>query len=272
MSKRCAICKTPWDQTNLFEGVYENEMIMVCADCAREENIPIIRKPTSEQLEKAEIRYSVRERMERLSGMNKPKRLNREQKIVQSNLGKLKMPEPKQKNDSVLDNYYWTLNMARRRKKMTINQVSQQTGISSVVINSIERGQIPIDFQEVFFKLETYFRIKLLKFHKSKVNYVLNSEEENDLIEEVKTNISKAEIFDEEKELEDVDKLRKERAEKLKKLKNGKLDFSKRKSLNSLTLNDLVDMKKNREKEKVRQRIQEQTEDLFGEDLELDEA
>ncbi len=273
MSKRCAICKTPWDQTELFEGVYDNEMIMVCKDCAREESVPILRKPTKEQLSQADKRYSVRERMERMSGMHQTNtQLSKEQKVVQRNLGKLKMPEPKQTHPDVLDNFYWTLNMARRRKKMTINQLSNQTGVSVLLIDAIEKGKIPTDFEQIFTNLESYFGIKLLKHHKSQINYVINSEEENELIEEVKNKISHAKTFDEETELEDVDRLRRQRGKKLKDIQDGNLDFSKRENLNTITLNDLVDMKKKREQRKIRQNIQEKTEDLFGEDLELEDA
>jgi len=60
---RCTICKKTSEEIKLYSGIKESEMIMICEDCAESEGVPIIKKPSELQLDKADERYSVRERM-----------------------------------------------------------------------------------------------------------------------------------------------------------------------------------------------------------------
>lgn len=271
MSKRCTICKTPDFEVDLFEGVYDNEMVMICESCAKDYSVPLIKKPTVEQLKRADKRYSVRERMERMSGLNKETtELSPEQRVVQGNLNRLRMPEPKQTNPDVVDNYYWLLNISRRRKKMTINQLANQIEIPVEIIEAIEKGKIPKDYEILFPKLEGFFDIKLLKYHKHKVNYIRTKEEEEEVIKKVKQKIIHTEERDGE-EYKDLDNLRKTKEKRMRDIQEGNFDFSKRKNIDDITLNDLMEMKKNKEKAKKRQKIQEDTAEMFGESLELDD-
>ncbi len=114
---RCIVCKKGCQEVELYNGILEDGMVMVCSVCADEEKIPIIKKPSESQLDKADIRYSVRERMERMSGMRETTEISKEQTALQGNLAKLRAPPKKEQHADVLDNYYWTLNIARRRKK-----------------------------------------------------------------------------------------------------------------------------------------------------------
>ena len=265
--KRCVICKKPWDIIDLYEGIYDNEMVMVCEECATEEKIPMLRKPSTEQLKQADKRYSVRERMEKMSGMHKLRSsVSTEQRTVQNNLNKLRMPDPKQTHEEVLDNYYWTLNMARRRKKMTISQVATQTSIPVEVIEVIEKGKIPTDFEQIFVRLEDYFGIKLLKHHKSKIHFKTRDDEAN-ILEEVEMRMN-TQTVDNEEDFEELDKLQK-RA-KLRELEAGELDLSRQEKIDDITLNDLVELKKEKEKKENKQKLRQQTEDLLGDDIDIE--
>jgi ribosome-binding protein aMBF1 (putative translation factor) len=268
-SKRCVICKKPWEVIELYEGIYDNEMIMVCEECANEEKIPRLRKPSQDQLQLADKRYSVRERMENMSGINRYRtHVDKDQQNAQSTISRLKMPEPKQKHEQIVDNYYWNLNMARRRKKMTINQVSVRTQIPIEIIEAIEKGKIPKDFEQIFVRLEDFFGIKLLKHHKSKVHYILPEDEEEEILDEVKQKMETTRVIDEDTEFEELDKRQKQT--KLKEISEGDLNISDRKQLDEITLNDLVELKRQKEKKQQRQQLRQQTEDLLGDDLDID--
>jgi ribosome-binding protein aMBF1 (putative translation factor) len=196
--------------------------------------------------------------MERLSGMRKPS-INKEQSIVRANFSKLRMPEPKQTNPDIIDNYYWELNIARRRKKMTVNQLSKETQIPVEIIELIEKGQIPENYETLFRTLEDYFGIKLLKKHEQKITYTLNTDDENKIIEKVRNKI-------ENKENNENNTIKKI---KINKLRNGEIDFSRKEDIKNITLNDLVELKRKKEKEETRKKIEKQTEDLFGDDIEF---
>ena len=268
-SKRCVICKKPWEIVELYEGIYDNQMVMVCEECANEEKIPRLRKPSIDQLKLADKRYSVRERMEKMSGMNKyHSEVGKDQRVLQKNLTKLRMPEPKQQHEDILENYYWTLNMARRRRKMTINQVAIQTNIPIEVIEAIEKGKIPLGFEQIFVNLESFFKIQLLKHHKSKIHYTRSADEEADILEEVKEKMDTTRVIDEDPEYSEIDKRQKKA--KLKEIEEGEMNFSDAEKLQNITLNDLVELKHQKEKKEKQQKLRQQTEELLGDEIDIE--
>ena len=258
---RCAICKRESDEVKLFEGILKAEIVIVCPECAKKEGIPLIQKPSEEQLQKAEERYSVRERMERISGIRDTTEISNDQTVTQGNLSKLRIPPKKQHNDEVLENYYWTLNLARRRKKLSISQLAGLIKIEANILQSIERGRIPEDFKEIFLKLESSLAIKLLKNHKPKVNFIRTRDEEQEIFKSVKEKMGQS----------NSDKIiSEEKREAMEKIAKGEFDFSRSESLQNVTLNDLIEIKKVREKKKTKNKIQIQTDAMLGDDIDLD--
>ena len=258
---RCAICKKTSDETKLLEGIFKAEMINVCSDCAEDEGIPIITKPSEEQLEKADERYSVRERMENLSGPRDTTEISKDQTITQGNLAKLRMPAPKEHHEDALDNYYWTLNLARRRKKLTVSQLAEKMQVDPQVIQGIEKGKLPKGFQDLFIKLEAFLGIKLLKAHVQKISFTRNYDAEQEIIKRVKEKMGAP---------ESVDEYHKDEIALKEQLAKGEIDFSKRDKLQNVTLNDLVEMKKQREQKERKSKTAAQDEAMLGDDLEID--
>ena len=264
---RCAVCKRENDEVKLFEGILKAEMIRICEDCSEKEGVPLIRKPSEEQIQKSEERYSVRERMERMSGVRDATEISEEQMVTQGNLAKLRVPPKKQQNDSVLDNYYWTLNIARRRKKLSINQLADLIKIDGNILRSIERGKIPENFEEIFLQLESFLGIKLLKSHPQQVKFTRTVDEEREILKSVGQKIAGEDSSDTDALLAELDEDNKETMEKISK---GEMDFSRRENLEDVTLNDLVEMKKEREKKQIRTRRKIQTDAILGDDLDID--
>jgi ribosome-binding protein aMBF1 (putative translation factor) len=260
---RCAICKQTSDEIELFEGILKTEMVNICKKCAESEGIPIIQRPSEAQLNRANEKYTVRERMEIMSGMRNATEISEDQTITQGNLAKLKIPPKKQTHQDVLDNYYWNLNIARRRKKLTINQLAKQTQIDPQIIEAIEKGKIPEDFEPIFAKLELFLDIKLLKNHKRKMHFLRPTKDEaEEILKQVKEKMDLPDLG----EPKNKEKSLKDKKEKLEKLSKGEIDFSKRENLSSLTLNDLVEIKK----EKERKKTKAQEEAMLGDDLEIE--
>lgn len=259
------MCKKTSDEIQLFKGIYDAEMINVCEACAESEGIPLIKKPSESQLNKASERYSVRERMERMSGMHRTTEMSNDQIITQGNLARLRVPPEKEYHEDVLDNYYWTLNIARRRAKLSVGQLSEKMQVKLQVIQGIEKGKIPENFEEVFIKLEIFLGIKLLKNHKNKVNFTRTKEEEQKILNDVRKKIFH--VSAEKSEDKVISKIQSEKKrEQLDKLSKGKMDFSNKEDLSNVTLNDLVDMKKKRDGRKNR----EKENAMVGEDLDLE--
>lgn len=255
----CTICKKTQEETSLYSGIQATKMVNVCEECAEDQKIPIIRKPSHSQLARADKTYSVRERLDRMSGRHDETDISHEQVATQRNLAKLKMPRPKQSHPDTLDNYYWTLNMARRRAKMTTSQLSKKIQTEPHIIQEIEKGILPKEFKEIFLKLEALLGINLLKVRPQEISFTRkNRDKEGEILKAVEEKMKNPED-----ELEDLEEI--EEAEE--KIDLAEVKLSRRKDLENVTLSDLVDRKRAREKYKQKMKQDE----MMGDDIDVEE-
>lgn len=256
---RCTICKKTEEETTLYPGIQATKMVNVCEECAEDQQIPIIKKPSHSQLSQADKTYSVRERLDRMSGRRDSTEISGDQMITQRNLSKLKMPKPKQSHPEVQDNYYWTLSMARRRAKMTLSQLAKKIDTTSYAIQEIEKGVLPKDFKTIFLKLEALLGITLLKSHEPEISFTRkNPDKEKEILETVARKMKTPESeLEEDEEIERVHE----------KIEKEEIKLSDRKNLRDVTLSDLVDRK--RAKEKYKMKIKQ--EEMIGDDIDIEE-
>ncbi|MGC9309217.1 MAG: helix-turn-helix domain-containing protein [Candidatus Nanoarchaeia archaeon] len=251
---RCEICGKSDDEANLKEGISQNRIITVCDKCAELENIPLIEKPSSYQLEQADRQATVRERMEKLSGMDTP--VSKDQEVASKHLAKLRIPPKKQNHPDLLENYDWKLKMARRKQKLSCKQLAEQTGISQETIQQIERGILPDNFHDIMKTLEGKLNIQLLSQHAQKISFKKHEDEEKKILQQVEEKMNQQEQA-QQTEHNQQDKSGK--TEKIERMQKGELDFSKD-NLNDITLKDLQDA-----------HYKKQKENMFGDDVEIDE-
>ncbi len=258
----CVICKKSEDETDLFEGIYDGKIRKICKSCSTVERIPLIKKPTAEQLMDADRKFTVKERMEKLTGsgeFSNSTQLSRDQSVANKNLAKLRFPIKKQQHEDLVEDYYWRIQNARRRKKFPISHVAKETGIPKEIIQSLERGILPKDFRNVIAKLENFFNIRFFKQRQIQAFLKKPSKptpkEEKEILQQVKQNLEQ----------------QNKKYETIEKIKTGKMDFSKRENLQNITLNDLVELKRQREEQEKEQTNQKLKRDMFGDDLEIEE-
>ena len=253
---KCIICKKTAEETRLYPGIMESEMVNICEECAEDQKIPIIKKPSQSQLNQADKTYSVRERLDRMSGRRNTTQISSDQIATQGNLAKLKMPKPKQHHPDALDNYYWTLSMARRRAKMTISQLAKKIDTTPYVIQEIEKGILSENFKEVFLKLEALLGIKLLKAHSPQISFTRkNYNQEQEILKAVEERMKNPRSQKEEF-LDIPEKIRKK-----------EIRFSKKEDIQDITLSDLIDRKRAREKHK----LQAKQSEMLGDDIDIEE-
>lgn len=243
----CAICNRDDDQ-NLIRAIWDGEIKDVCNACIIKENIPVIRKATQEQIDQANIHYSVRERMERLSNGGKHT-MPLEQSIAHKNLARLHFPQTRQNHESLVENYDWVLKTGRRRKKLSISQLAEKSGLVAEDIQKLENGQLVEQLEPIISRLENSLGIVLLK-KSSKMAQARSVQDENEIIKEVLEKVNHSE--------EEIPK--KEKGNLFKRIASGKLDFSKKENIENITLKDLAEMKRQREQG-----------EMFGDDLEIEE-
>jgi ribosome-binding protein aMBF1 (putative translation factor) len=274
---KCSICGSNTEEVH--KVVYGNGISEVCKSCMIIEGLSPIEKPTQFQLDKAEQRYSVHERMMKLSGLDKLNPVSRDHEIAQRHIAKIKVPEKKQLSELLFPNYDWTIMMARRRRKMTSKQLSEITRISINEIDSMEKGILPKNFERNARIFEEVLGIVILKETEAKYKIQMpeKKKSEEELLDEVRSKLFGEDLnFNQNQELARQELARKEQleqeireAEKIaaskeeiqrvdeqaelrkelrKEISSGKFDFSNREKLKNITLKDLVEMKKEKER------------------------
>lgn len=268
---RCQLCGK---NEGYFEGVVNREVLLLCEICAKTEGVPLIRKPTSEQLARANQRYTVRERMMRISGLDKLNPVSRDHEIAQRHLGKIKIPEKPQQSASLVDNYTWNIKMARRRKKMSQNQIAQVAGISVEAVDSFERGILIKDYEKIAEKLENALGIPILKSHQKSIKFIMPEKKEQ---ANLPITVNGKDKSLEELELDELrksvhlanqHKVREEKIQAVEEIKKGDFNFSDKTKTGNITLDDLIKAKK--EREAKQRKMEEDSKSLFGDDIELE--
>jgi ribosome-binding protein aMBF1 (putative translation factor) len=169
----CFRCGRGEEEVKLLNAVYGNEIVKVCEECGLIEDIPVIRKPSSQQLIESEKPFTVRQRLNRMAGL-KEKDDSREL-MKKLNLDNLRKPKDfrqvldekfllaRKRNVPVnlIDNYNWLIMMERKKKKIDRKQLADAIGEPEIAIKMIENKEMPDDASRIINKIEQYLGIKL---------------------------------------------------------------------------------------------------------------
>lgn len=240
----CHICNKSEEGTQYVRGIYEGEVVDVCKTCAAIERIPVLRKATQDQINKANVHYSVRERMERMSNV-KPT-MATDQSVARRNLSKLNFPQQRKDQEGLVENYDWKMKTARRRHKLSIAQLALTSGVSAEDIQKLENGQGISGMETAIAKLEVSLGVQLSKY-KSKIQPASFEEPKEEFLMQPEEQI--------------LELPKKEKKGLFKRMISGKFDFSKKENIENITLRDLAELKKQREKQ-----------EMFGDEVELEEV
>ena len=176
----CFICKVKSDKVELFDAITEQGIVKICERCSIKEGISLIKKPTNFQIEKAEKKQTVYERLCKIAKLDPIehrakfenqekgeilKRQDEELKIIANKKNKLFFPdsnkiETKTKDDLVR-NYHWSIFKARRARRLTQKELAKEIGELESSIKLIERGILPEDYKPILRKLQNYLNITL---------------------------------------------------------------------------------------------------------------
>jgi ribosome-binding protein aMBF1 (putative translation factor) len=165
----CFKCGVSGEKSRLFDAISEDGIVKICEGCSINEKIPFLRKsflPKSEEVRKESTVY---ERVSRISSVEKKeqKNINFSQDvtlrdIVDKNFKREILPKSKPKID-LINNFHWVIMRARRFKKITVEQLANEIGVSSLAIKMAEQASLPENYLDFISKLEIYLGVKLLK-------------------------------------------------------------------------------------------------------------
>jgi ribosome-binding protein aMBF1 (putative translation factor) len=161
---KCARCQRSEEEVRLFDGLYINEAVRMCERCAILSNIPIIKRPSTDQLKSSEQPYSVRER---LMHMNRLDVSSKQEKTIPKSLKELEnRPELEKPEDLVfklVDNFHWVIQTERRRKGLTTKQLADLLGESESALKLLEKGIVPSKSMNLITAIEQFLKVKIIK-------------------------------------------------------------------------------------------------------------
>ncbi len=164
----CFHCGISEERSTLFDAVGPEGFVKVCERCSRNEPLPVIRKPTEEQLRAAERRKSVHERIVGMStrapapvtpSRNEPSLRTILDKTYQERHG---VSSSKAREDLV-HNFHWVLMRARRAQKLSFKQLAEQIKEPESVLIAAEQGTLPDPGYELILKLESALHVSLIR-------------------------------------------------------------------------------------------------------------
>lgn len=160
----CNVCGVHGNEVRIFDAIYQGRMANLCERCSIIENIPLIKKPNASQLKESET-LSVSDRMRQISGIKEPEKQEtffQEDKLKElDNNPELEFPEKKSLN--LIEHFHWEIMKNRRRKGLSHQQLAESLGESELVIQMIEKSELPENAETLINKLEQFFQIKLRK-------------------------------------------------------------------------------------------------------------
>lgn len=162
--EKCARCSRNEEEVRLFDGLYVNDAVKICERCAIISNIPIIKRPSVDQLKNSEQQYGVRER---LMQMNHLAPSGKKEKTALDALRELEnKPELEKPEDLVfklVDNFHWTIQTERRRKGLSTKQLADMLGESEAALKLLEKGIVPNKAINLITAIEQFLKIRLIK-------------------------------------------------------------------------------------------------------------
>jgi len=164
MVNECFKCGVSGEKVRLYDSISSKGVVKICSDCNVTERLPIIRRPTTDQIADSQKQKSVKDT---LSGMNRGKLAGRETSLRELVDRNLKERLSKQPSDLV-DNFHWTIQRMRRNRKLTREQFAKGINESEAIVRMLEQGILPNNDYKIITKVENYFGISLKKQGDSK--------------------------------------------------------------------------------------------------------
>ncbi len=180
--ERCARCRVRADEIQLYDAIYESRVAYLCERCSIIENIPILNRPTTEQLKESEKGVGVYERMKKIAGIPETKKedvlLNKERLVeIEKNPS---LESPKEQSINLIEHFHWEIMKNRRRKGLSQKQLAEQIGESEFSIEMLEKAMIPKNPENIIRKLEQFFHIKLKKI--DEIDLILKKPDEKPVL------------------------------------------------------------------------------------------
>jgi len=155
----CSICGKSGEKARLLDAISSKGIIRICEACFKEEDMPILRRPTTFQLKEAEKKPIIYKRP-------LPEEVEKTETTLKDVIDKnyeMVVPKEKKPRPDLVDNFHWIIMRTRRLKKLTQEQLAKEISESIAAIKMIERGILPEDDYRLVNKIGSFLGINLVK-------------------------------------------------------------------------------------------------------------
>jgi ribosome-binding protein aMBF1 (putative translation factor) len=164
--RECFRCGASEDKVKIYHAISNRGIVKICEDCNRIEQLPIMNKPTDEQIlqSKSPRSKSIQDRLNAMRGkdINKNKIMGGEVTLRQLIDKKFQSQKPQVPSD-LIPNFHWEIQRAKRVKKITREEFAKGIGESDAVVRMIEQGILPNNDYRIINKIEGFLGISLRK-------------------------------------------------------------------------------------------------------------
>jgi ribosome-binding protein aMBF1 (putative translation factor) len=170
--KQCHFCNVTETESFLYKAIHKNAgRINICNQCYRKEK-PVIVTEAVPDFSTEERRETVRERLSRMSGVeakSEPVKKHEYSKqdmelkdLIEKNIKEKGMAVTGSKEE-LIDKFHWAIMRKRRLEKLTRKELAEKIQEQEIVIESLEKGELPRNYQEVIRKIENFLSLRLFK-------------------------------------------------------------------------------------------------------------
>jgi|WetSurMetagenome_2_1015567.scaffolds.fasta_scaffold167116_2 ribosome-binding protein aMBF1 (putative translation factor) len=164
--RECFRCGVSEDKAKIYTAISGRGIVKICEDCNRIEQLPIMNKPTDEQIlqSKSPRSKSIQDRLNAMRGgdINKNKIMGGEVTLRQLIDKKFSAQKPQAPSD-LIPNFHWEIQRAKRLKKITREEFAKGIGESEISVRMIEQGILPSNDYKIINKIESFLGISLRK-------------------------------------------------------------------------------------------------------------
>lgn len=175
-----AQCSKCGSMGRLLDVVGSKGVMRMCESCARNEGLPVLKRPSTFALKESEKPSGMYERLSKIAGLDAKEHMRKfsyAEKTKKENLKKQEssLKELVDKNynkkvsvtetlpDDLIDNFHWVIMRARRMRKITREQLGKEIGESEAAIKLAEEGKLPSNYNLLVNKLESFLGIRIRK-------------------------------------------------------------------------------------------------------------
>jgi ribosome-binding protein aMBF1 (putative translation factor) len=162
----CSICGISELKTRLFDGLSEEGIIKICKNCADEQDIFLLKRPTSQEIEDAEKKIYSQKR--KSFSLQKPQIGESKEnislkEIINENFKKKNEGRERVARPDLMNNFHWIIMRARRQRKLSRSQLAKAIGEAEPAIELAEKGIVPEDENKLISKLQAFLGVRLIK-------------------------------------------------------------------------------------------------------------